>query len=421
MTKRQMAWVAAGCFIFCSAAAAADRSLELTIGPAAQDRVQAPVRARIEVPPELAGCRTIELKDAAGKTYGGQLTAPALLDPEADSGKNARVLWLIAPELKAGQPLTLSGTLSTDAPAHDTDRTFSWHETPGEPIDLRSGGRPALRYMRQPLDETTPASREQTYKVYHHLFDPTGQTLLTKGPGGQYTHHRGLFYGFNKISYGDGQTADTWHCTGDAHLSHEKVVAAEAGPVLGRHRLLIDWHGPGKEVFAHEERELTLYHVAGGQLVEFASRLRTAAGPVKLDGDPQHAGFQFRAANEVAESTKAETYYLRPDGPGKPGETRNWPDQKEHVNLPWNGMSFVVGGQRYTAIYLDRPQNPKEARFSERDYGRFGSYFVHELTAEHPLEINYRVWLQPGEMTVPAAAAQSVNFVEAVPAKVEWK
>src|SRR5205807_770941 len=83
-----------------------------------------------------------------------------------------------------------------------------------------------------------------------------------------------------------------------------------------------------------------------------------------------------------------ETIYIRPDGDGKPGETRNWPAQKDHVNLPWNAMSFVLGDQRYTTAYLDKPTNPKEARCSEREYGRFGSYFVYEVTKEKPLAVN---------------------------------
>src|SRR5260370_17366727 len=107
--------------------------------------------------------------------------------------------------------------------------------------------------------------------------------------------------------------------------------------------------------------------------MEFASRLKTTSGKVRLDGDPQHAGFQFRAANEVAgkESAK-QTYYLRPDGKGAFGATRNWePKTKEGpVNLPWDAMSFVLGGKRYTVAYLNSPQNPKESRFIERDYRR---------------------------------------------------
>jgi hypothetical protein len=172
-------------------------------------------------------------------------------------------------------------------------------------------------------------------------------------------------------------------------------------------------------MFAREERELTVYHVPGGQLVEFASKVRSTDGKVKVDGDPQHAGFHFRAAQEVAEKTKNQTYYLRPDGKDKPGATRNWPADKQHVNLPWDAMSFVLGGQRYTAAYLDKPTNPKEARFSERDYGRFGSYFVTEFTQPKPLTVNYRIWLQEGEITGEGVADRSADFVEPVKATVK--
>jgi hypothetical protein len=281
---------------------------------------------------------------------------------------------------------------------------------------LRYGERPVLRYMYRKLDESSKEVREQTYKVYHHLFSPDGKQLVTKGPGGQYTHHRGLFYGFNRVSYDEGKAkADVWHCTGDAHQSHQEFLAAEAGPVLGRQRLKLHWHGPGRRAFAEEQRELTVYHLPGGQLVDFASHLTSKAGAVTLDGDPQHAGFHFRAANEVAAKTKGQTYYLRPDGAGKPGATRNW-DAKSRdsksVNLPWNAMSFVVGGQRYTAVYLDHPANPKEARYSERDYGRFGSYFEYQLTESKPLTVNYRLWLQNGEMKGEEAQSLSRDFVE---------
>jgi hypothetical protein len=146
--------------------------------------------------------------------------------------------------------------------------------------------------------------------------------------------------------------------------------------------------------------------------VEFASRLEPVVSPVRLDGDPQHAGFQFRADNEVSAVTKKQTYYLRPDGPGKPGETRNWDpkSKKGPTNLAWNAMSFVLGGQRYTVAYLDKPTNPKEARFSERDYGRFGSYFEYDLTAEKPLRLNYRLWVIAGEAAGADVEAHSAAF-----------
>ena len=183
------------------------------------------------------------------------------------------------------------------------------------------------------------------------------------------------------------------------------------------------WYGRGYSggrygtVIANEEREVTAYAVRNVTMIDFTSEVKTELPRVKLDGDPQHAGFHFRAAMEVAKKTNKETYYLRPDGKGKPGETRNW-DAKTRdpktVNRPWDAMSFVLGGQRYTAAYLDRPDNPKEARYSEREYGRFGSYFEYTIDEGKPLTVNYRVWLQEGLMKPEDVAALSQNFVEPV-------
>src|SRR5207302_6702383 len=128
------------------------------------------------------------------------------------------------------------------------------------------------------------------------------------------------------------------------------------------------WHGPDKAVFAEEERTVTAKVRGGGVLVDWSSKLTSKVDqPIKLDGDPQHAGFHFRADNEVNEKSKKETYYLRTDGRGTPGDTRNWdPKTKQGpVNLPWDAMSFIIDGKRYTAVYLDHPRNPQEPRLSE--------------------------------------------------------
>ena len=95
-------------------------------------------------------------------------------------------------------------------------------------------------------------------------------------------------------------------------------------------------------------------------------------------------------AFSAAEKTKKETYYLHPDGKGEPGKERNWPQDKSMVDLPWYAMSFVLDGQRFTCCYLNHPQNPKDTRFSERDYGRFGGYFEATITEDRPLMVNYR-------------------------------
>ena len=201
----------------------------------------------------------------------------------------------------------------------------------------------------------------------------------------------------------------------------EKMLLTEAGEVYGQHRAAISWHGQDGALFADEQREVTAFNMNGGTLIEFASVLSTKQPLVKLDGDPQHAGFHFRATQEVSKETAKKTYYLRPDGKGKEGETRNW-DAKgkdaKTVNLPWNAMSFETGGKRYTALRINHPDNPKETRGSERDYGRFGDYFEYDLTPKTPLKLKYRVWVQEGEMTGEQCEAMAHGFTDAVTVKV---
>jgi len=390
---------------------AESKTYELTIAAGEQDRVNVPICVLLPLPVSLGQAQSATVQDADGKKLPAQLTAPGLLAKTPATDDSApKELHFILPNLKANTAVTFKATISTDPLAKAEG--FSWHDTKNDFMDLKFADRPVLRYMYTTFDDSTKEKRDLTYKVFHHLYDPEGKLLVTKGAGGLYPHHRGLYYGFNNITYGN-KKADIWHCTGDAHQSHEKFVASEAGPVLGRHRLEIAWHGVKKEVFAKEERELTVYNVPGGQLVEFAARLNSTGEKIKLDGDPQHAGFQFRAAQEVAEKTAKQTYYVRPDGVGKPGEA------KQDGDYPWKAMSFVLGQDRFTACYLDKPSNPKPAKYSERDYGRFGSYFVAEVTLEKPLDVNYRVWVQKGEMKQPDVAAQSINFVKPPEVKVK--
>lgn len=417
--RPRLQFLACAVLVVSSSASAGEAAFELTVSAGKHDRENTPVRVKLP-PGKLAeGVKLVTLTGEDGQALLGQVAGPGLIDEakrKDDEAEAARYLHFILPKLAAGESATFAvqeGTGTLVAPP------FRWEDTPKERMTLIHGERLVARYMYLPLLETSPNLREETYKPYHHLYTPDGSRYATKGPGGQYTHHRGLFYGFNRVSYGEKgeKQADVWHCANDAHQLHQEFLEMEAGPVFARQRVRIDWHGPKKEVFASEQREFTFYAVPSGQLVEFASRLSSKAGDVRLDGDPQHAGFHFRADDEVASKTNKQTYYLRPDGKGQPGETRNWDAQSRDpktVNLPWNAMSFVLGDQRYTALYLDHPENPKEARYSERDYGRFGSYFEYDLKEDQPLVVNYRLWLQDGEMTGEKAEALSASFTEPV-------
>jgi Methane oxygenase PmoA len=424
-------------FPFSAARAANSLGFDVKIHAGQHDRTNVPVSVPIELPADAKNSTVAEIAIPGARPIPGEVTEPGICVSAAPaaSGSQRKELHFILPELKAGATLELHGTIEPTAPSVNPSSNFNWTDVANEHSLLSYGSRPVLDYMCRPLDESSEEKRFETFKPYHHLYDPDGKFLVTKGPGGLYPHHRALFYGFNKITYGDGKEADVWHCTKNCYQSHEKLLGEEAGPVLGRHLVAIDWHGQDRQPFAHEQREMTVYDVPGGTLIDFASRLETAGERVKLDGDPQHSGFHFRASQEVADQGKADTsggkktadkpnantVFIRVDGVGEPGKAINWdPKDKTHdprtINQPWKGMSFILRGQRYTVAMLDLPTNPKEARFSERDYGRFGSYFQHDLTKDHPLEVRYRVWLQKGQMTPEQIAARAADFAEPVEA-----
>ncbi len=266
---------------------------------------------------------------------------------------------------------------------------FHWKDQPKKHMDLLFKDRPVLRYMCTPFN---PEKIEQTKKPFHHVFSPDGSQLITKGVGGKYSHHRGIFFGYNKTEVGD-KTLDMWHAGGGEHQEHEKVLNEINGPIVGGHTVLINWNDREGKTVIKEKRTLRTFKQPEGQLlIEFESTLETLAGKIQLRGDRQHAGAQFRAAQEVAEHEES-TRYLRP---------KEWSDlpadqqinTEEHQDLPWNAVQFTVGDQRYTVAYLTDPVNPANAYFSERLYGRFGEYFPYELTEDDPLSIRYRWWIQ---------------------------
>jgi hypothetical protein len=395
-----------------------------------------PICVPLSVAQEFGGLTEVTVKGAAKSgnfIRDAQMTQPGLLTekiPPRATGLVRRDLHLLLPYAAGKYEIAvLAEPFNLKAGAG-----FKWQTKEGEYAELSYDGVPVLRYVDKAYDNSSTANRDKTYKVFHHLYDPAGKRFITNGGDTNdpqpknpkdvlYPHHRGLMYAYNIITVPGKKPFDTWHAKpGDTHQSHEGFLVTEAGSILGRHRVAVDWHGPQKEVVAKEEREITLYKLKGGTLVEFASRLKTVVGPVKLTGDPQHSGFQFRAHNDVHEQKMdKQTYYLRPDGKGPLGDTRNWePKTKQGpINLPWDAGSFIIDGKRYTVAYLNHPNNPGESRWSERDYGRFGCYFEYDLTPERPLEVNYQVWLQDGEMTGQQVTALYEAFVH--PPKVTVK
>jgi 2-keto-4-pentenoate hydratase/2-oxohepta-3-ene-1,7-dioic acid hydratase in catechol pathway len=300
----------------------------------------------------------------------------------------------------------------------DVSSPFRFVQQKDGTLDILLRGKKVLQFVHSARDGSSEQAHYLTFKPFHHVYDPTRENVaLTSGahPNTKeflYPHHRGLFFGFNRISFG-GKQADIWHGKNGVYSSCQAIESKVAGPDRATHQARIGWFGPDGSKFAEELRTVTVYDRNEGTMIDWSTELTTEVPHVRLDGDPQHAGFHFRANQEVAMQNKSQTYFIRPDGPGDLGETRNWDNKSEDprtVNLPWNAMSFVVQDQRYTVLRIVHPNNPGESRGSERDYGRFGDYFEYDLTPTQPLNLKYRIWIGRGGMDVQQCQRLAEEF-----------
>jgi hypothetical protein len=197
---------------------------------------------------------------------------------------------------------------------------------------------------------------------------------------------------------------------------HQRVLEKTAGPAMARSKVLVHWKtADDGEVVLSEERTTTHWRVdtPGLLLLDFTSTVTAVTADVDLNGDPEHAGFQFRPSNALAEKptggTRKAKYLFHEDGA----------DPKKHLDLPWVALDYALSGRPYSVLYVRHPDNPKGAKYSAyRDYGRFGSWLRHKLKKGESLTLRYRIYVVNAPMPArEECAARAAAF--AVPPRVE--
>lgn len=260
-------------------------------------------------------------------------------------------------------------------------------DTKGKYLDVMQEGKPLVRYMYE-FDRSTPEKARETYKVYHHVMDSEGTGTITKGAGHKFPHHRAIYIGWNKLSH-NGQGSDLWHMGGAAVQKHNKILAQEADKAKSVLSTQIDWFMKDGETQCIEEiRTVTVYHTDDAHLLmDFESKLKAIEGDVKLAGDPEHAGFQYRPHQDVVENKSAKYLF------NKAGI-----DPKKDKDLPWVAETYDLRGRKYTVQHMNHPDNPTGTIYSAyRDYGRFGCFLETEIKQGETLTLRYRIRITLGE------------------------
>ncbi len=281
---------------------------------------------------------------------------------------------------------------------------FSFSDVPGKYLDVLRAGKVVARYM-DAWDVSTPERKLETYKPYLHLFDAEGKAPITKGPGGSYTHHRGIFIGWNKISC-NGKTYDRWHMKGGEQV-HRKFLAQEAAADHASFTSCVDWNDEAGHPLIAEERTMTLRPAPAPArlIVEFTSKLKAVAGDLVLDGDPEHAGCQYRPAAEV---DAKQTLYVFPGAKV---------DLKKDFDLPWVGETYSLAGQQHSVVIMNHPDNPKGTRWSAyRDYGRFGAFAKAPIKKGETLTLRYQFLIAAGSLPPAEMIQKTFNAYAGVSA-----
>lgn len=375
--------------------------LKLKVTPQA-DGTNVPVSAKIDLPAELKKLPGEKigatLRQAGGKDTAGQVV-------QTDGGAE---LWWILPKAEANKSTTW--TVELVAAKRGMAEMFELKDEAGKHLDVLFAGKPVTRYMYA-FDTSTKQRAHETYKVYNHVFDEAGKEVITKGPGGLYTHHRGIFIGWSRLGFA-GKRYDTWHMGGISQ-EHQKILRQTAGPVLARYRAIVHWNITGGKTIISEQRQITVFRQPAPtiMLMDFRTLLKASAGEVMLDGDPEHAGCQYRPHNDLATAGKK--------GGAKYLFHREGINPKKDLDLPWVGMSYALRGKDYNVQHMSHPDIPKGNKYSAyRPYGRFGAYFKQKIAEGETLELRYRYRVDAGAMpTRDELAARYAAF--ATPPRVE--
>ena len=383
MIHKMRAGCALAIFLVAASCPGADLQFEIKVDPAGIARRNSPTSVKLRPGKELP----------AGWTAPGDGLVSAILTP-ANGGKaiDAQVLSLAGAkgievywrEKKLDPGMESRYTLRLGSGGKTPSTVFSFKEGSGY-SDLLYGKTPVLRQMTA-YDPTSKDSLHQTYKTFHHVWGFHGDGFITKGAGGQYTHHRGLFIGFSKTRVGDKQW-DFWHCKG-VSVRHEKYdPAAEAmGPVLGRILSQTGWYDPDGKVVVRDYRQVTAWRQVEAQaLLDFVITIEAVSDKVSLKGDPQHAGFQYRAVESKPGKGNKTTYVRSTESTG--GKNDVW------EGAEWITGIFQHGENNYAVTHMDHPKNPRPTVYSTRNYGRFGAYFEKDLKKGEKLELRYRIFI----------------------------
>jgi hypothetical protein len=167
----------------------------------------------------------------------------------------------------------------------------------------------------------------------------------------------------------NGKLYNFWGMYNNAQI-HRSFSVRKAKAEQAVFTALIDWVTHDGATVIQEARTFTVRRATAPAYaqVDVTSEITACFGDIHLDGDPEHAGVQFRAADAMERASTMFAY---------PGVSV---DPRKALDPAWVAAQFKLNGRVYSVVQINNPDNPRGARISAyRNYCRFG-YFPPSMT-----------------------------------------
>ena len=283
-------------------------------------------------------------------------TATACQAEPAGPGQ-VRLTWVVS-DLKKGASRTYE-LLPTRAAGAKTGVELKQN---GANVDILVNGSLFTRY-----DTTTGPTKPYFYP----LNGPGGKSVVRRWPieddvpgeTRDHPHHRGLWF-----THGEMNGVDFWSEVGKpgktVHTGYERV---ESGPIYGHLRARTDWITPDNKKIAEDVRDVTVYGVPGGYLMDFAIAVKAVGGPL-LWGDTKEGTFALRVADSLrGDAGKNKVAEGRIENAGGQTQDATWGKP-----AAWCDYVGPVDGQTVGVAIFDHPQNLRHpTTWHVRTYGLF--------------------------------------------------
>jgi hypothetical protein len=359
--------------------AAAIKTIPVKVSATARDYVSVPVS--VVVPEKVAASGVREAPKGAAAT-------PCQAEP---AGVGQVRLTFLVTDLKKGASRTYE-LMPTGAGVRVNPRAVEVRAN-GKNADILIGGQLITRY-----DTTTGPNKPYLYPV----IGPTGKSIVRRWPMEQDTgetkdhpHHRGIFF-----THGLMNGADFWLETeGKASKTvHTGFDGMAGGPHYGHLRAKTDWITRDGKKIAEDTRDIRVYPVANGYLMDFTVAVKAVGGPL-VWGDTKEGTFGIRVADSMRAELERKEKEAGKVAQGKIVNANGLTDAATWGKpAAWVDYYGPVEGETVGIAVFDDPKNPRHpTTWHVRTYGLFAvnPFGLHDFD---PAKKNDP---KAGEMTTP--------------------